>query len=887
MVGRTLGHYRVDAKLGAGGMGEVYRALDTRLGREVAIKVLRPEFARDPERLARLEREARVLASLNHPNIAAIYGFEQVDGVPFLVLEYVPGEILKGPLPLDEALGVARQVAEALEAAHEKPVIHRDLKPANIKITPEGKVKVLDFGLAKALVDESAAGDPGQSPTLSVAAATRAGVILGTAAYMSPEQARGSPIDKRADIWAFGCVLYEMLTGRQVFHAATMLDTLAAVVSREPDWSALPGSTPASVRALLRHSLEKDPNRRLRDVRAVRIELEEALSAGAATVTVAAPARRAAAAAWNRVALGALLGLVVGAVAAGVAVWKLRPAPAAPARARFAVTLPPLQELLGDPWSPAVALSPDGTKLVYVGRSGDTVQLYLRAIDQLEARAIPGTEGALGGGFFSPDGQWVAFLADGKLKKVAVAGGPPLTLAQAPLGLAGAWGPDDSILFMPSFWVGEIWRVNAGGGKAELVTKPDRKNGESNHRWPQHLPGGNAIVFTSWKGPSPDHAAVEALILKTGERRMLVQGSAYARYVSTGHLVYARGGALLAAPFDLARLAVTGPSVPVLEGVWTNSGTGAAHFAVGADGTLIYVPARTLYGERTLVSVDRAGVARPLLEARRPYEDLSLSPDGRRLALTIEGLTWNVWVLELARGTLSRLTPEHDNRDPLWTPDSKRIVYTSFRAGRYGLYWKPVDGSGPEEQLTSSENVHFPGPWTPDGRAMVFNEVAPGGDGTNFFVLPLDGDRKPRPLRQTKFEEILLALSPDGRWLAYTSTETDREEVYVQAYPGPGARVQVSTAGGRVPVWAAGGRDLYFRNGDKMMAAPIETKPAFKAGSPRALFEGRYWKAGHDHDVSPDGQRFYFIQEGPAPAQINVIQNWTEELKRRVPAGGN
>ncbi len=887
MVGRTLEHYLVEAKLGSGGMGEVYQARDTRLGRTVAIKVLRHEFTSDPERLARFEREARVLASLNHPAIAAIYGFEQAEGVRFLVLEFVPGDILKGPMPLNDALAVARQTAEALEAAHEKGIIHRDLKPANIKITPESKVKVLDFGLAKALAEEPAPGDPSQSPTLSMA--TRAGVILGTAAYMSPEQARGKPIDQRTDIWAFGCVLYEILAGRRAFQAETLTDTLAAIVSRQPDWQALPEATPSAIRVLLRRCLEKDLNRRLRDVWAARLEIDETLSAGSTSMAVAGPARREGARSRKRaIVFGFVVGLVLGATAAGVALSTFRPAPSAPARARFAITLPPPQALgssgLG---SPALALSPDGTKLVYLSRSGATTQLYSRRMDQLEARPIPGTEDA-DGPIFSPDGEWLAFFAEGKLKKVAVAGGPAVALSESQIEGGADWGPDDSILFSSSSWVGGLWRMPAAGGKAEPVTRPDTKKGESTHRWPQHLPGGNAILFANWKGPSPDNATVEALILKTGERRVLVPGAGFARYVPTGHLVYARGGALVAAPFDLARLAVTGPSVPVLDGVWMGSGTGAAHFSVATDGSLVYVPARSLYGERTLVSVDRAGVARPLTESRRPYEDLWLSPDGTRLALTIEGPAWNVWVLELARGTLSRFTLEHDNRDPFWTPDSKRIVYSSFRAGRYGMYWKPADGSGPEEQLTSSENPQLGGSWSPDSRVLVFNEVFPN-TGFDVFVLSgmagAPGERKPRLLLQTKFAELFVTFSPDGRWLVYASNESGRDEVYVQPYPGPGARVQISTAGGSKPVWGAGGRDLYYRNGDKMLVVPIETKPVFKAGSARVLFEGRYWVAGHDYDVSPAGDRFYMIQEGPAPTQITVVQDWFDELKRRVPRG--
>jgi len=860
--GDRLGSYEIVALLGAGGMGVVYRATDSKLGRDVAIKVLSETFARDPERLARFEREARVLASLNHTNIAAIYGFEQAGGTPFLVLEYVPGEILRGPAPLDETVAIARQIAGALEAAHEKGFMHRDLKPANVKLTPEGKVKVLDFGLAKALAGEPAAGDPQQSPTVSLAA-TRAGTLLGTAAYMSPEQARGRPADKRADIWAFGCVLYELLTGRQAFGGASISDTLAAVLRAEPDWGALPAGTPPELRRLLRRCLEKDLNARLRDIGDARFELQESL-AGIATPPAPGEGRR-------RAVLWAAGGVLAGALAAGVAVWTLKPATSTAPRTRTAVTLPPGQAL-ETAWGPAVALSPDGARLVYLGfgRSGATMQLYLRPMDQFEAKPIAGAEDAYSP-FFSSDGQWIGFFAGDKLKKVALAGGPATILAEAPNGLGGSWGPDDTIVFAPDGWVQGLWRVPAAGGKAEPITKPDPKKGESSHSSPQHLPGGEVVLFTTRKGPSPENAVIEALTLKTGERRVLIQGGSNVSYLPSGRLVYARGGALLAAPFNLARLAVTGPSLPVLEGVLSSSG--GAHFSVSAGGTLVYVPASSVHAERSLVSVDRNGVTRPLTAVRRPYEDMSLSPDGRRLALTIEGPTWNVWILDLARGTLTPLTLEHDNRDPMWTRDSKRVLYASFRNGRYGLYWKPADSSGPEELLTSGEYPIFPGTWSPDGQVLAFNMHRPETQ-EDILLLSLDGQRQPRPFVNTKFNEAMATFSPDGRSMAYDSTESGRPEVYVHAYPGPGARVQVSTEGGRRPVWASNGRELYYRNGDKMMAVAIETKPSFKAASPRVLFEGRYWSAGHDYDVSPAGDRFYLIQEGPAPTEIRVVMNW-------------
>ena len=865
--GTRVGPYEILQPLGAGGMGEVYRAHDSKLGRDVALKVLPPAFARDPERLARFEREARVLASLNHPNIAAIYGFEQVDGLPVLVLELAPGENLRCPLPLAEALAIARQIAEALEAAHEKGIVHRDLKPANIKISAEGKVKVLDFGLAKALSDETA-GDPTRSPTMT--AGTRDGVILGTAAYMSPEQARGRPLDRRTDIWSFGCVLYEMLAGRSPLSADTLTDVLAAIVSREPDWQALPPSTPANIRTLLRRCLQKDLQQRLRDAADARLEIEEAMRGAPAVEATAFSLSARTRPVWTWAAAG----LVAGALIAGLIMWNLKPAPPAPARAHLAIPLLPSQALDDAMADSVLALSPDGASLVYRGRSGATSQLFLRPLDRFESQPIAGTEDAYDP-VFSPDGQWVAFFAAGKLRKVAITGGPVTTVAEAPNGAGASWGPDDTIVFCPDGWGLGLWRVPAGGGKTEVLTRPDAKAGESIHALPHHLPGGDVLLFASFKGPSPDNATLEALTLRTGQRRVLVQGATQGRYLPPGRLVYARGGALLAAPFDRDKLAVTGPALPVLERVLTGSSSGAAHFAVGGNGAMVYVPATSLHDARSLVAVDRSGVARPLTDARRPYEDMALSPDGRRLALTIEGPSWNIWVLELARSTLTRLTLEHDNRDPHWTSDGKRVVYGSFRNGRYGLYWKPADGSGPEEQLVSSEYEQGAESWSPDGRVLTFSQWSPETQGDIWLLpRPEGAPSQPRLLVSTRFSDGLSAFSPDGNWLAYESTESGRPELYVQPYPGPGGRVQVSTDGGGHPVWNANGRELFYRNGEKMMVVPIEMKPSFKAGSPRVLFQGRYWSAGHDYDISPAGDRFYLIQEGPAPSEIRVIQNW-------------
>jgi serine/threonine-protein kinase len=495
-------------------------------------------------------------------------------------------------------------------------------------------------------------------------------------------------------------------------------------------------------------------------------------------------------------------------------------------------------------------------------------------MDQFESSPIAGTEGA-DGPVFSPDGQWVAFFAGGELKKVAVAGGPVTTLAEAPEGLGASWGPDDVIIYCPDRWGRGLWRVPAGGGAAEALTRPDPKAGESTHVLPHHLPGGDVVLFASFKGPSPANASLEALSLRTGQRHVLVRGATQGRYVPPGRLVYASGGALLVAPFDRAELAVTGPALPVLEGVLSDSVSGSSHFGLAADGILAYVPAASLHDERSLVTVDRSGVARPLTDARHPYEDMDLSPDGRRLALTIEGPSWGIWILELERGTLTRLTLENDNRDPHWTPDSQRVVYTSFRNGRYGIYEKAADGSGSEEQLTTGEYTQGPESWSPDGRDMTFGQWSPETQ-SDLWVLPRpDGAAgEPRLLVGTRFSEGGSAFSPDGGWLAYESSESGRFEVYVQPYPGPGGRVQVSTDGGEGPIWAPSGRELFYRSGDKMMVVPIQVRPSFKAGSPRVLFEGRYLHTGQDYDVSPSGDRFYLIQEGPAPTEIRVVQDW-------------
>jgi Tol biopolymer transport system component len=896
--GTRLGSYEVVAQIGAGGMGEVYRARDTKLGRDVAIKVLPANFVNDPERLSRFQREARMLAALNHTNIATIYGLEQSGGVTCLVMELVPGDTLAervkaGPLGIEEALKIAAQIAEALEAAHEKSIIHRDLKPANVKVTPEGKVKVLDFGLAKAFAGDAANDDPSNSPTLS-AAATMQGVILGTAAYMSPEQARGKPCDKRTDIWAFGCVLYELLTGKQAFQGESTTEILAAVLRGEPDWQALPATTPAKIRELLGRCLQKDLRRRLHDAADARIEIEETIVAPA-TAESAAEVKGIRAHGWRGLIVNAGTLLFV-ALVTGIAIWNLKPSPVTPPKAvsRFTITLPPGQQLAVPETGPAVALSPDGTQLAYVVRQGGTQQVYLRAIDNLEARPVLGTDEATAGTsytepFFSPDGQWLGFFAGGKLKKVSVSGGATLTLCDFTIATGATWGRQGTIIL--GNFTGPLQQVSDAGGTPQPLTRLEK--GELVHGWPELLPGGKAVLFAAgtinnnW--PS---AQVAVQLVGTGERRNLIQGAMFPHYAASGHLVYAQGGTLAAVPFDPQRLAVTGAAVPLVEGVLQSTVDGDAQYGFSATGSLAYIPGTTQATQLRLVWVNRNGAEQPLAAREHAYVNPRISPDGRRVAVGITEQERQVWLYDLSRDTLTRFTFQgNNNLVPFWTPDGKRIAFTSNKEGQRNIFWQLADGSGGLERLTTSEFVQIPASWSPDGQLLTFSEVN-ATTGYDIWVLRM-GDRKAEPFLRTQFNEAAPQFSPDGHWLAYISDESGRKEIYAQPYPGPGGKWQISTEGGAEPLWNRNGRELFYRSGKKMMAVEIATKPSFSAGTPKMLFEGQYQSLSTistpNYDVSPDGQRFLMLkpteQVQSAPTQINVVLNWFEELKRRVPPG--
>jgi serine/threonine-protein kinase len=893
-------------------MGEVYRARDMKLEREVAIKVLPALLSHDPERLARFEREAKLLASLNHPNIAAIHGLEEYDGIRFLILELVEGNTLaervaQGPVPVEEALEVCRQMAEGMEAAHEKGVIHRDLKPANVKVTPEGKVKILDFGLAKAFEGETPVAGLSQSPTLTEEM-TRAGVILGTAAYMSPEQAKGKPADKRADIFAFGAVLYELLTGKRAFAGETITETLGAIIHKEPVWEALPEGTPWRIRDLLGRCLQKAVRNRLDGITNVRIEISMALSEPATVLPIGQthaeqPDR------WGRtITLGLLVALAGAAL--GVAIWSLmRPPllPPAPLK-RLVIPLPSTAPLEVETWHPAVAFSPDGSRLVYVASNGGKRQLYLRRLDRLEATPIPGTEGGYGP-FFSPDGQSVGFAVGSNLKKIPVSGGAPQILTGTPPVWRGAtWGPDDTLIFAASATSG-LSRISTVGNtlppdafsdapidrRGQILTTPDPMKGEYSHRWPQFLPGGKAVLFTIDTGDSFDDARIAVLSLETGKTDVLLDGGTNPRYSPTGHIVFSRAGALLAMPFDLERLERTGDPVTVVEGISMEPG-GAVHFTFSDDGSLAYVAGGMLAQDRKLVWVNRQGEVEPLAAEPREYMSPSLSPDGKQVAVaTREGSNYDIWVSDVARGSLTRLTSQPgEDHAPIWTPDGKQVTFAADVkvggvTGPPVLWWRPADRSSPQKLLLGTDETmesRFPTSWSPDGQTLVFTSNL-----SDIWMLPLEDEQEPWPFLNTEFDETGAMFSPDGHWLAYMSNETGRDEVYVQAFSVTdlGGTKQISIGGGTEPVWAPDGRELFYRNGDRMMAVAIETEPELSVGTPRLLFEGRFlpgppWSR-RNYDISPDGQRFLMIKrkQDLVPTEIIVILNWFEELKRLVP----
>ncbi len=889
-IGQSLSHYSIVEKIGKGGMGEVYRAKDQKLGRDVAIKVLPEEFARDADRVARFQREAKLLASLNHPNIAAIHGLEEAGGTQFLVLELVEGDTLadqikRGPIPVEEALKLALQIAEALESAHDKGVIHRDLKPANIKVTPDGKVKVLDFGLAKAFAGEQEV-NLSNSPTLSEAA-TMQGVILGTAAYMSPEQARGKPVDKRTDIWAFGCVLYEMLTGKAAFQGEDVTEILAAVVKVGPNFNLLPENIHPRVREVLGRCLQKDVKDRYRDIGDAQFEIKHVLAdPGGMFVRpeMAVKHRR-----RLRVGLPWVAAAVVAAaIIAGAAVWKLKPSE--PRRiVRFDYELPEGQQF-SDLTYPVLAVSPNGKQFVYSTTKG----LYLRSVDELIPKLIAGTEGDTRQPFFSPDGQWIGYysVADQKLKKIGINGGAPVAFCDV-LDLRGAsWAADDTIVY--GQYGSDIMRIPANGGIPESFIKAKSRL----LLYPQILPDGKSMLYTDWVGSTQSSIMVQSL--KSGGPKELFAGIG-ARYLPTGYIVYGLPDSnnLFAVRFDLDRFEAAGKPVPIVEGVYSPGyWAGVPHYALSDSGTLAYVPGTTGLAApgRTLVWVDRNGKEEPLAAPPNAYAYPKISPDGTRVAMTIFGANYSIWIWDLVRKTLTRLTlDEGNNIQSIWTPDGKRIVYALLRTGEYSVCRKAADGTGEVEKLGSSpDRMLLPWSFSSNGKALAMTEWV--GARGSIGVLSMEGNRARKPLlHHEKYSESAPEISPDGQWIAYASDESGWNEVYVRPFPDVDkGKWQVSTSGGGSPLWSPDGRELFFLSGESAMAIAVETKPVFNPGTPRTLFRRANLRAGvttgMPWDIHPDGKRFLMMKEAGAtlsapagPRKINIVLNWTEELKQRVP----
>jgi eukaryotic-like serine/threonine-protein kinase len=905
--GRLIGTYCVASRLGIGGMGDVYLARDMNLHRDVALKVLPRSFVLHPDRLARFKREALVLASLSHSNIAAIYGFEESESIQALVLELIDGDTLaesiaRGPIPLDQALPIAKQIVDALEAAHEKGVIHRDLKPANIKVRPDGTVKVLDFGLAKlAQPEASAPTDAVMSPAM----ATEVGMILGTPAYMAPEQARGKAVDTRADIWAFGCVLFEMLAGVRPFKGDTFTDTIAAIVAQEPDWQALPAAASA-VRPLLARCLTKDPRQRLQAIGEARIQIE-ALIGGASQAAL--PLRPRPVLAFRANALAAVAVLAGGGLIGAALVWALvwsAPQPGMPS-ARFELVAPPSLSLASQRLDRDIAISPDGQYVVY--RAGDgPAQLVVRALDDLETRPLAGTANARYP-FFSPDSRWIGFFDGAILKKVFVTGGTVVTISRSPspVSRGASWADDNSIVFASQDTTRGLLQVPAAGGEPTVLTTPEPAKGELDHWFPSVLPGGRGVLFTiRTSGAEPSQVAV--LDLQTGRQRTLVRGS-QAEYLETGHLLFLAAGALHAVRFDLGSLQVLSDPAPVVEAMQTFPGTGAGNYAISRQGTLVYVPAdagRT----RSLVWIDRTGRQTPLRAPPRMYTDLRLSPDARHVALGIRDQEDDVWIWDLERAGLTRLTtgPALDSK-PVWTADGQYIVFGSRReGGQNNLFAQAANGTGIVERLTSGPNYQAAYFVAPDGMSVLGYEVA-ATTGADIVRFPLSAPvgrsapgspsgsatRTVEPLARTPFREWNLAISPDMRYLAYQSNESGVDEIYVRPFPGvDGGRWQVSMGGGTLPVWSRDRRELYYLDAtNTLMAVPVQPSgTTFAWGEPVELFKASYALfdgSERSYDVSPDGQRFLMIKEHVAdgqdavPPPLVVALNWHEELKRLVP----
>jgi Tol biopolymer transport system component len=914
--GTQLGPYTLIGILGAGGMGEVYRAQDTVLGRQVAIKILPSDWVATPEHCERFEREARLLATLNHPNIGAIYGVVDSDGIRGLVLELVDGETLgdriarersaSRGLRLRDALNIARQIAEGLEAAHERGIVHRDLKPANIKINADGRVKLLDFGLATLAREAPATGgdvEKASAPPDPLGASA----LFGTIPYMSPEQARGEPVDRRTDVWAFGCVLYEMLTGERAFDGAGSAQTLDGVLHRDPDFSRVPLDVSSVISRLMARCLEKERTKRLPQIAVARFQIEEV------TGDASVPADSLHAWAKSRLVQALAFAAALGTLGGLTLAWfgLSRSASATSPLTRLLVDIAPADQIGGTDGRPtrtAFALSPDGMTLVFSAVRANRRTLYVRRLDRTEALPLEGTRGGENP-FFSPDGQWIGYWADGAIRKVPVSGGPPVTVTEASLLYGASWGDDDRIVFSGG---AGLMEAPATGGAPTALTAVNAANGEVGHRLPRVLPGSDAVLFTITRNRFPrwDETQIAVYSRRTGTTRLLVAGGADARYASSGHLVYVREGLLLAVPFARQRLEVSGGPVGIIADVMqaayfrgTPSDTGAGQFAISENGTLVYMPGGTAPPlERSVVRVDRSGRSVTLPLAPRPFATLRLSPDGERVALNTFGRERDVWLYSMRRGTVSRLTADGRKGAPVWTPDGEHLTYGGGTSAADALHSIRADGAGSPEQVVREAQDLVPATWTPDARQLIYYTVPP----LSIRVHDSAAQGPPATIPAGTGSAMIggADLSPDGRWIAYHSDESGRPQVYVQAYPGGAPRHQISPDGGTSPVWRRDGRELFYIREDPaaprgqstevtMMVVQTSTKPAFTFGAPRELFTGRYAvnRPARAYDVTADGRHFLLLESRERPSDrithINVVQNWFEELRRLVRVDGS
>jgi eukaryotic-like serine/threonine-protein kinase len=887
--GFRLGTYEVLGSLGAGGMGEVFRARDSRLGRDVALKVLSGRLTGDVERLACLEREARVLASLNHPNIATLHGIEELGDAraPVLILELIDGETLaeriaRGPLPPYDAVAIAGQIAAALDAAHEHGVVHRDLKPANIKLRADGTVKVLDFGIARVLSDSAGSRAP------HLATITAFGLAaMGTPAYMSPEQARGLPVDKRTDIWAFGCVLYEMLTGVRAFSGGQATEIAARVIDREPDFATLPAHVPTRLVRLLRRCLEKDPRKRLRDIGDARLELADLEARPDEPTASTGPAR-----ASRLVVVLCSLGFGAIAVTAGLLIGRTLHSDSARVT-RFSVIVPRAHVLEGGAYQ-LVALSPQATHLAYIANG----RIFVRATDTSVLHAVPGTEneGPLSGVLFSPDGKWIAFHSsrDHELRKVPLAGGSPVRLATAESWLGGSWGADDTIVFAQT---SGIFTVAGAGGTPTLVAGVDRARGELAMN-PVMLSGGRGVLFTlQTSDPNAARAVTKSVVLQppgTAARRVLIERGADARYVDSGHLVYANQRSLLVVPFDLRSLAVAGTPLPITTQLSLRRITASGDFAVSENGSLAYLIAGGTFPVRTLSWLDRHGIREPVGAPARSYDYVRVSPDGTRILASLRDEAEDIFVWDLRSRTFTRLTfnPEADTQ-PVWTRDGKGFVFVAFNGGKAGLVRKAADGTGPSEPLNAGgPGVTPPNSITPDGTQLLFRQITADRE-SHLWLLPLDHRSPARPLPKSAAEELNGEISPDGHWLAYQSNESGSFEIYIRPFPRvEDGKWQVSSGGGIQPAWAPDGHELFYLSSRRLLAVPVRFEPTPVVGAAQVVIAelsyAPFDRSGRTYDVSSDGQRFLVLEAAPSVSddpfagmsRIDVVLDWGRELKQ-------